>query len=63
MKMEQNSSHQDCCDGSFLEKEEVADLVRWVKKYHIDLVPQLPSFTHSYYLLTEHRDPGGRAAK
>lgn len=55
-EMEQNSSHQDCCDGGFLEKEEVADLVRWVKKYHIDLVPQLPSFTHSYYLLTEHRD-------
>lgn len=54
--MEQNSSHQDCCDSSFLEKEEVADLARWVRRHHIDLVPQLPSFTHSYYLLTEHRD-------
>ena len=54
--MQQNSSHQDCADGGFLEKEEVADLVRWVNRYHIDLVPQLPSFTHSYYLLTAHRD-------
>ncbi len=54
--MEQNSSHQDCADGGFLEKEEVADLVRWIKRHHIELVPQLPSFTHSYYLLTEHRD-------
>jgi Glycosyl hydrolase family 20, domain 2/Glycosyl hydrolase family 20, catalytic domain len=54
--MEQNSSHQDCADGGFLEKEEVADLVRWVKRYHIDLVPQLASFTHSYYLLTGHRE-------
>jgi hypothetical protein len=54
--MEQNSSHQDVADGGFLEKEEVADLARWVKKHHIELIPVLPSFTHSYYLLTEHRD-------
>lgn len=54
--MQQNSSHQDCADGGFLEKDEVADLVRWINRYHIDLVPQLPSFTHSYYLLTEHRE-------
>ncbi len=54
--MEQNSSHQDCADGGFLEKEEVADLVRWIARYHIELVPQIPSFTHSYYLLTEHRE-------
>jgi hypothetical protein len=54
--MEQNSSHQDVADGSFLEKEEVADLAQWVSRHHIELVPVLPSFTHSYYLLTEHRD-------
>ncbi|HZC43310.1 MAG TPA: beta-N-acetylhexosaminidase [Acidobacteriaceae bacterium] len=54
--MEQNSSHQDDADGGFLEKEEVADLARWVRQNHIDLIPALPSFTHSYYLLTEHRD-------
>ncbi|MGD0911780.1 MAG: glycoside hydrolase family 20 zincin-like fold domain-containing protein [Terracidiphilus sp.] len=54
--MEQNSSHQDVADGGFLEKEEVADLARWVAKHHIELVPVLPSFTHSYYLLTEHMD-------
>jgi hypothetical protein len=55
-QMDQNSSHQDCADGGFLEKEEVADLARWVRRNHIELVPSLPSFTHSYYLLTEHRD-------
>ncbi len=54
--VEQNSSHQDCADGGFLEKEEVADLASWVRRNHIDLVPSLPSFTHSYYLLTEHRE-------
>ena len=55
-EMEQNSSHQDVADGGFLEKEEVAELARWVRMHHIELVPSLPSFTHSYYLLTEHRD-------
>lgn len=53
--MEQNSSHQDTAGGSFLEKEEIADLAHWIRKNHIELVPSLPSFTHSYYLLTEHR--------
>ena len=52
----QNASHQDTADGSFLEKEEVADLARWVRRHHIELIPVLPSFTHSYYLLTEHRE-------
>jgi hypothetical protein len=53
---EQNSTHQDTADGGFLEKEEVADLARYVRRYHIELVPELPSFTHSYYLLSEHQD-------
>lgn len=54
--MEQNSSHQDTADGGFLEKEEVADLARWVARHHIELIPEIASFTHSYYLLTKHRD-------
>src|SRR5579863_989907 len=53
---EQNSTHQDTADGGYLEKEEVADLARWVRRYHIELIPELPSFTHSYYLMTEHPD-------
>jgi hypothetical protein len=55
-EVDQNSSHQDTADGNFLEKEEVADLVRWIAKNKIELVPALASFTHSYYLLTKHRD-------
>jgi hypothetical protein len=51
-----NSSHQDTADGGFLEKEEVADLAHWVRQNHIELIPELPSFTHSYYLLTMHKE-------
>ncbi|HTQ53566.1 MAG TPA: beta-N-acetylhexosaminidase [Bryobacteraceae bacterium] len=53
---EQNSTHQDTADGGYLEKDEVADLAQWVRRYHIELVPELPSFTHSYYLMTEHKE-------
>lgn len=55
---EVNSSHQDTCDGGFLEKDEVAALVRWVEAHHIEVVPEIPSFTHSFYLLTRHKELG-----
>lgn len=51
---EQNSSHQDCCDGSFLEKAEVADLVQWTEQNYIEFIPEIPSLTHSFYLLSRH---------
>ncbi len=52
----QDSSHYDTADGGVLEKEEVADLVRWAKEHFIEVIPELPSLTHSYYLLTRHRE-------
>jgi hypothetical protein len=54
--IEMNSTHQDTADGGFLEKEEVADLARWVRQFHMEFVPELPSFTHSYYLLSAHQE-------
>ena len=52
----QNSSHQDNADGDILEKEEVADLVDYIRKFNIEVIPELPSLTHSYYLLFGHED-------
>jgi hypothetical protein len=52
----QNSSHQDNADGGILEKEEVADLVNYMRKYNIEVIPELPSLTHSYYLLAGHEE-------
>ena len=51
-----DSTHYDTGDGAVLEKEEVADLVRWTRQFHIDVILELPSLTHSYYLLTRHRE-------
>lgn len=52
----QNSSHQDNADGEILEKEEVADIVKYIRKFNIEVIPELPSLTHSYYLLFGHKD-------
>ena len=53
---EQNSCHQDTADGDFLEKREVAELADFIRAQGIELIPELPSFTHSYYLLTRHKE-------
>jgi hypothetical protein len=53
---EQNSCHQDTADGEFLTRQEVAELADFLRSQGVELVPELPSFTHSYYLLTRHKD-------
>lgn len=52
----QNSSHQDNADEQILEKEEVADLVSYIRKFGIEIIPELPSLTHAYYLLAGHEE-------
>jgi hypothetical protein len=52
----QNSVHHDTADGGVLEKEEVAELVRYARRHHIEVIPEIPSLTHSYYLLARHRE-------
>ncbi|MDQ1296044.1 MAG: hexosaminidase, partial [Bacteroidota bacterium] len=52
----QNSSHQDNADGGILEKAEVADIVNYMRQFNIEVIPELPSLTHSYYLLWGHRE-------
>lgn len=51
-----NSTHHDAGDGDILEKEEVADLVRFANQYFIEVIPELPTLDHSFYLLTKHRE-------
>ena len=53
---EVDSPNQDVADGGVLEKREVADLVSWTCQQHINFVPEMPSLTHSFYLLSRHRE-------
>lgn len=52
----QDSAHQDAADGGILEQQEVADLVAYARQHFIEVIPEIPSLTHSYYLLAHHRE-------
>jgi hypothetical protein len=52
----QNSAHQDAADGGIVEKAQVAEIVRYANQHHIEVIPEIPSLTHSFYLLARHRD-------
>jgi hypothetical protein len=52
----QDSANADVADGEVLEKSEVAELVAYATEHHIEVIPEIPSLTHSYYLLTRHRE-------
>jgi hypothetical protein len=52
----QDSANADTADFGVLEKEEVADLVRYARQHHLEVIPEIPTLSHSYYLLTRHRE-------
>jgi hypothetical protein len=51
---EKNSSHYDAGDGYILEKNEIRDIVEYANENFIETIPEIPSLTHGYYLLTRH---------
>ncbi len=52
----QDSANFDAGDGGLLEKQDVAEIVQYARCNNIDVIPEIPSLTHSYYLLTRHRE-------
>ncbi|XOV91573.1 MAG: glycoside hydrolase family 20 zincin-like fold domain-containing protein [Bacteroidota bacterium] len=52
----QNSSHHDNANGEIWEKDEIKHLVSYVEQFNIEVIPELPSLTHSYYLLRGHEN-------
>ena len=51
---EKNSSHYDCGDGYIIEKNDVRDIVAFANQNFLEVIPEIPSLTHGYYLLTRH---------
>ena len=49
-----NSGHQDAGDGGIVEKEDVRRIVDLANQNFIEVIPEIPSLTHGYYLLTRH---------
>ncbi|MCK4922735.1 MAG: beta-N-acetylhexosaminidase [Bacteroidales bacterium] len=51
---EKNSSHYDAGDGFIIEKDDLRDIVEVANQNFIEVIPEIPSLTHGYYLLTRH---------
>ena len=49
-----NSNHFDAGDGAIIEKSDVKDMVDFAQENFIEVIPELSSLSHSYYLLTTH---------
>jgi hypothetical protein len=51
---EKNSSHYDAGDGYIIEKNDVREMVAFANQNFIEVIPEIPSLTHGYWLLTRH---------
>lgn len=51
---EKNSSHYDAGDGYIIEKSDVKNIVDFANENFLEVIPEIPSLTHGYYLLTRH---------
>jgi hypothetical protein len=51
-----DSIHTHLADGRYLEPDELAQLCEWARQYQLELVPEIQSLTHCYYLATVYRD-------
>ena len=49
-----NSIHYENGGGSWLTQEEVRELVDYCNWLHLEVIPEVPSLSHSDYLLTRH---------
>ncbi len=49
-----NSGHQDAGDGFILEQDDVKKIVEFANENYIEVIPEIPSLTHGFYLLTRH---------
>jgi hypothetical protein len=49
-----NSGHQDAGDGFILEQDDVKKIVSFASENFIEVIPEIPSLTHGFYLLTRH---------
>lgn len=48
------SSHYDAGDGLIIEKDDMKGIVELANQNFMEVIPEIPSLTHAYYLLTRH---------
>lgn len=51
-----NSTHTELAGGTWLKKDEVTRIIDACRERSIEIIPEVQSFSHSYYLCTAHPD-------
>ncbi|NLE46528.1 MAG: family 20 glycosylhydrolase [Chloroflexi bacterium] len=49
-----DSTHIELAGGSYLEKEEIQDFIAFARSLNIEVLPEVPSLSHAYYLVCAH---------
>ncbi len=50
------SLHVGVGDGSYIEKDDVRQLAAWASQYGLEIVPEIQSLSHAYYIASVHRE-------
>lgn len=58
---EKNSIHYALGGGSFITQGEARELVAYAREHEFEVIPEVPSLSHSDYLLQSHRELAERA--
>jgi len=56
-----DSTHTELAGGTWLRKDEVRRIVRACAERHIEIIPEVQSFSHSYYLCCAHPEIAERS--
>ncbi len=51
-----NSTHTELAGGRFLRQEELARIADWCADNAIEIIPEIQSLSHAYYLVMGHRE-------
>lgn len=51
-----NSVHFEIGGGGYWEKEELSELVEYIKERHIEIIPEVQGLSHSYWMLMTHME-------
>jgi hypothetical protein len=61
LRRKQDSMHIELGGGSFLEQEEVRDIVEYARARHITVVPEVQTLSHCYYITLAHPELSERS--
>ncbi len=50
----QASTHRGVAEGEYIEKEDLAEIVRFAREHGVDVIPEIQSLSHAYYLVCPH---------